>query len=281
MSPPVGAGTDGGAGLAAGSAACGAAAWAGGGGRRGCGLGRCCRRRLGPGLGLGALRDEGHDIVAGHAAGGTAAGQLRDIDVVLAHQPTHRRRHATATVGAGWRRARGWLCLRLSLGGRLRVFCRRFGGLWLGLWLGGLRLGGRILAGRFFSGSRRVLGSRWRLFLLLDGFGAGIGGRFGLGRFGSLRGFSLGGRLGCGTGALGVDLRDRCADGNGLAVGNQDLRDGAADLGRHLGVHLVGDDLEQRVVLLDAVAFLDEPALDRALGDRLAQLGHLDRRCHR
>ncbi len=81
--------------------------------------------------------------------------------------------------------------------------------------------------------------------------------------------------------AIGVDLGDRGADGDGLPIGDEDLRDRPGDLGRHLGVHLVGDDLEERVVLLDGVAFLDQPALDRAFGDRFAQLGHLDRGCHR
>jgi hypothetical protein len=113
-----------------------------------------------------------------------------------------------------------------------------------------------------------------------------LGGRFGLGlgRRGCRFGLGLGlrgGRIGPSSGAIGVDLGDRGADRDRLAIGDQDLRHLPRDLGGNLGIHLVSDDLEQRVVLLDGVALLDEPALDRALGDRLAQLGHLDRGSHR
>ena len=76
--------------------------------------------------------------------------------------------------------------------------------------------------------------------------------------------------------AIARDLGQRRADLHRLAVGHDDLGDGAGDLGGHLGVDLVGHHLEQRVVLLDRVAFLDQPALDRPLGDRLAELRHLD-----
>ena len=44
----------------------------------------------------------------------------------------------------------------------------------------------------------------------------------------------------------------------------------------NLGVDLVGGDLDERLVRLHAVADLLQPAEDRALGDRLAHLGHGD-----
>ena len=53
----------------------------------------------------------------------------------------------------------------------------------------------------------------------------------------------------------------------------------AIDAGRRrrdLGVDLVGRDLEQRLVALDRVADLLDPADDRAFGDRLAHLRHHD-----
>ena len=44
----------------------------------------------------------------------------------------------------------------------------------------------------------------------------------------------------------------------------------------NLGIDLVGRDLEQRLVAVDRVADLLDPADDRAFGDRLAHLGHHD-----
>jgi predicted TPR repeat methyltransferase len=44
----------------------------------------------------------------------------------------------------------------------------------------------------------------------------------------------------------------------------------------NLRVDLVGRDLEQRLVGVDVVADALEPARDRALGDGLAELRHLD-----
>ena len=46
--------------------------------------------------------------------------------------------------------------------------------------------------------------------------------------------------------------------------------------GRNLGIHLVGGDFEDRFVPLDGVTDLLEPPGHRALGDRLAHLGHDD-----
>ena len=57
-------------------------------------------------------------------------------------------------------------------------------------------------------------------------------------------------------------------------LGDEDPLDGAGDRRRDLGVDLVGGHLEQRLVDLDLVADLLEPAGDGALGDALAQGGH-------
>ncbi len=83
------------------------------------------------------------------------------------------------------------------------------------------------------------------------------------------RGRSVGGRSARDHGQLGADV-------DGLALGYEDLGDVAGHRRRHLGVHLVGRDLEEHLVLGDLVADLLQPAGDRALGDGLAQLGHGD-----
>jgi hypothetical protein len=57
---------------------------------------------------------------------------------------------------------------------------------------------------------------------------------------------------------------------------DEELRDRPARRRRDLGVDLVGRDLDDRLALLDLVAFGDVPLEDRALGDRLAHLGHDD-----
>ena len=66
------------------------------------------------------------------------------------------------------------------------------------------------------------------------------------------------------------------ADVDGVALGHLDLGERAAHRRRHLGVDLVGGDLEQRLVLDHRLAHLLEPLRDRALGDGLTELGHRD-----
>ena len=62
-----------------------------------------------------------------------------------------------------------------------------------------------------------------------------------------------------------------------VSSGSTRIFDERARGGRgHLGVDLVGGDLDQRLVGVDAVAHLLQPLEDRALGDRLAHLGHGD-----
>jgi hypothetical protein len=60
-----------------------------------------------------------------------------------------------------------------------------------------------------------------------------------------------------------------------LALLDQDLLDRARRRGWDLRVDLVGRDLHQQLILGDRVTLLLEPLGDRALDDRLAQLGHL------
>ena len=55
---------------------------------------------------------------------------------------------------------------------------------------------------------------------------------------------------------------------------DEDLAQDALERRRDLGVDLVGDDLDERLVLGDVVARLLEPLPDRPLGDALAELGH-------
>ena len=57
---------------------------------------------------------------------------------------------------------------------------------------------------------------------------------------------------------------------------DEELRDGATHGRRHLGVDLVGRDLDDRVALGDLVALGDVPLQHDALGHRFAHRGHLD-----
>ena len=77
-------------------------------------------------------------------------------------------------------------------------------------------------------------------------------------------------------GAGGSDGREHGADLDGLALLDEDLVDDALGRARHLGVDLVGRDLEQRLVAADRLADLAKPLRDRPLGDGDAHLGHHD-----
>src|SRR5262249_162118 len=57
-----------------------------------------------------------------------------------------------------------------------------------------------------------------------------------------------------------------------LALVDLDLEERPRDRGGDLGVHLVGRDLEDRLVPLDRVADLLQPLRDGALGDRFTPL---------
>ncbi len=66
----------------------------------------------------------------------------------------------------------------------------------------------------------------------------------------------------------------RRSDRDGLTLLHQDLGQYTGIRSRDLGIDLVGRDLEDRLVPLDRVSHLLDPAGQRALGDRLAHLGH-------
>src|ERR1700674_4454503 len=89
-----------------------------------------------------------------------------------------------------------------------------------------------------------------------------------------------GGGCGCGIsrgrGTRDFDLCDDGANADGLAFGRGDLDELALEGRGDLCVDLVGHDLDQGLVALDEVTLALEPFLDRALGHRLAELGHLD-----
>ena len=80
----------------------------------------------------------------------------------------------------------------------------------------------------------------------------------------------------CGGRSAGGDSRDHLTDGDGVALGDQQLGNGAARRRGKLDVDLVGRDLDDRLVDGDRVADLDVPFEDRALGDRLAGAGRDD-----
>ncbi len=73
-----------------------------------------------------------------------------------------------------------------------------------------------------------------------------------------------------------ADHADDRVDRDGRPFLDLDLEQRAGDGGGDLGVHLVGRDLEDRLVALDLVADLLQPLGDRPLGDRLSHLGHDD-----
>jgi hypothetical protein len=73
-----------------------------------------------------------------------------------------------------------------------------------------------------------------------------------------------------------VDDRDDMVHGDRLALLRPDLGEDAGGGRGNLGIDLVGRDLEQGLVAVDAVADLLDPPDDGALGDRLAHLRHED-----
>src|SRR6266545_4494594 len=191
-------------------------------------LGLLGRRRLAvtgpggrPGGLLAAPLEVGLDVLAAHPPARPAALDLAQVDVVLAGEPAHQRRH-DRPLGPVARDRRG----RPGL------------------------LGAGLLAA---PGSRAlVLGLH---------FPRGLGLRLGLA--------ARPGAAARDDGQLGADL-------DGLVLLDLDRLQDAGHRGGDLGVDLVGGHLEQRLVRLDPVALLLQPAGDGALGDRLAELGHPD-----
>ena len=103
-------------------------------------------------------------------------------------------------------------------------------------------------------------------------------------------GRGLAARLGggrCGLGARLLFLHRGCrpvfadhdqdgADGNDVALGDEDPRNLAGSRRGDLDRRLVGLHLDQRVVLGDLLPLGDEPAGDLALGQPLAEVGQLE-----
>ncbi len=200
---------------------------------------RCRRGRGRPGS--GGRRGRGHRR---RGSGGALLDELEDV--VLGHAAAGARAADVADVhavflGDAAHERRGPLSAAVAVAGS-----------------GGRRgRGGGRCRGRWRHGLRR--------FRLPDG-GCGQR-RLGCGR--DRRGRRVGGlRPG------GADRRHDAVDGHRLAFLDGDLEQHAGRRRRDLRVHLVGRDLEQRLVAVDAVADLLDPPDDRALGNRLAHLGH-------
>ena len=73
-----------------------------------------------------------------------------------------------------------------------------------------------------------------------------------------------------------LDLAEQRADRDGLAVLGGDLGEHAGGRRRHLDRHLVGLELDQRLVDRDRIARLLEPLADRRLGHRFAERRNAD-----
>ena len=121
---------------------------------------------------------------------------------------------------------------------------------------------GRAPGGGGRSGGRCLRGGR-------GGLCSGGGRRLGLGR-----GRGLGRRRRGGALARRADGGQRGADLHRLVLADEDLHERPGERRRDLGVHLVGGDLEQRLVERDGVADLLEPPGDGAFGDALTERGH-------
>ena len=107
--------------------------------------------------------------------------------------------------------------------------------------------------------------------------------RLGFGRLDRRRGRGLAigppaGRAGRGGARAGafLDLAEQRADRDGLAILGGNLGQHAGGRRRHLDRHLVGLELDQRLVDRDRIARLLEPFADRRLGDGFAERGNAD-----
>ena len=222
--------------------------WCPGDRRRGRGLhGWCCRRstrwssRGGGSRGRrarGTTRlDDALSIVPGDAAARAGAGHLGLADAVFGQEFAHHGRQdvRSRSVPVARRTGCGRRSRRRSRRGRRRRRRRRSG------------------SGLLWCGSSRCRCGRRRC---------------GLGRCCDR---CVVGRCGPGTVA---DHRQLHADLDRLAFGDEDLAEHARGRRGHLGVDLVGRDLEERLVPLDRVADCFHPARDRSFGHRLAELRH-------
>jgi hypothetical protein len=195
------------------------------------------------------------------APAGAGAVDLVEVHIVLVRQPAHERRD-----DAPLRRVRVVLpgCGLAALLGFLRRFRRglldrgalllRGGG--FACVVAGLALFGRghgrvagLVAGGFLGDLLRLLRRGLGRLLFRSAFARALAG-------------------------LPHD-GERSADVHGLAFGDEDLLDHSGCRRGHLGVDLVGRDLNEELVLCDRVAFLLEPFRDGSFDDGLAELRHL------
>src|SRR6184192_2448625 len=83
--------------------------------------------------------------------------------------------------------------------------------------------------------------------------------------------------FGVNTRALDLQLGEGRPYRDRLSGSDLDAHKPPLDGGGDLGIHLVGDDLDDGLVAAHQLALPLEPAVDRALGDRFAELRHLER----
>ena len=275
---------------------------------------RLLRRRLDRVLGLRfrfAQRVEvGEDVVPGNAPVPAGAAHLGDVDAVLLGDAAHEGRDDGRAVLSERRFVVGLFVRRRGRGRGRRGLSERRGSLGFRRRRGGLRFRERhvgapcpALAGAGRPDGAHVLEEladaraalrlaveRRLEFGLRGRFGAGPGPEFqpGLGLLdeeladavAALR-LAVNGRLRLiggveGGVALDLDLGDGVPHRDGVALVGDDAREGAGVGGGHLHAHLVGGDLDDGVVLLDALADADEPLADDAFGYGFADLGELD-----
>ncbi len=208
--------------------------------------------------------DVAQHVVLGDPTCEAGAGYRADVHVVLGgHAANHRGRFPPQPLLGGLRRpvAPGGICHGPSLraGSRGNSPWRRR---------------------RWLSAAVAALGrSRWRRS---DRSGRSPGGSRGLG---GCRCVGCGccrraGALGCGRfgrrtgGGIGFDPGHHGLDRDRLTLLHQNLRQHPRVGSRDLGIDLVGRDLEDRLVPLDRVSHLLDPARQRPFGNRLAHLGH-------
>ena len=213
--------------------------------------------RLAGALGLDVVRD----VLAGDPPAAAGADDLRGGQAVLAEEAPDGGRHAGVGVAG-----------RVGGRGRGRRPRRGAGGRAAATALAGARGAGRAVGGR-------SVGRRRRPARALVGAGAAPCAA-------ARRAAAAGPRLAAVGGAsvraatrrvalVGrLDDRDLGVVRDGRALLDEDLLEDARERRRNLGVDLVGDDLDQRLVLRDGVAGLLQPLADRPLGHALAELGH-------
>ncbi len=133
-----------------------------------------------------------------------------------------------------------------------------------------------VLLGDAAHGRRETLGNR-RLRRNRCGLRSGRGGGF---RRGGLRLFLLRGGLRRDLAGAFADRAENGADRNRLADLDRNFRQHARSRRRHFHRHLVGFELDQRLIHRHGVAGLLEPLRDRRLRHRFAECRHLDFRGH-